>query len=457
MGDGGRGKRRAGRLVLAAGVVLLASSIDVGARAAADPGFGKAQAQLLMLDPRSAQLSFGVRFGPTVADHRNTVARAQAQSTDYGLIGGAITGDNCDTGEKAAIGREDLPQPMRADSRTPGDGDERTVSEGPITQSVRADERPSARATSRLVEADLPGIASVRGATNSTSSGVDQDGNPLVTATVDIAQIDLLGGAVRLGPLHWEATNGGPKGPTGKFTLGEATIGGVPIPSQDASVVFEAVNNVLSQVGIVVIPPTTHLETDTIFVDPIKIGVAPNQLRDQVSGAVIAAIQPIREQLFQALIDASCSSGGAITVIDILLGSVTGGGSFTAVLGGAQAQFVKTSGGVQLGGGSGGAPGGPVLGGSTGGSTGGAFAPLPTGAGSGSTGGPGGSTGGTGGTGVSVPAVAAADVADASDGAAPVALGVLALGALLVEADRRKMRQAGVAATPSSPTEDLSG
>jgi hypothetical protein len=43
----------------------------------------------------------------------------------------------------------------------------------------------------------------------------------------------------------------------------------------------------------------------------------------------------------------------------------------------------------------------------------------------------------------------------ASDGAVAVALCTLLLGALLVEADRRKMRQAGVAGAPppSVPTE----
>jgi hypothetical protein len=439
-------KGRTGRLIVAAGVVLLAASAQTRTSVAAvDLGFGKAQAQLLMLDPRSAQLSFGVRFGPTVADHRNLVARAQAQSTDYGLIGGAITGDDCATGQKAAISGSDLPQPFRADSRVPKDATERSVSEGPITQSVQADGRPFARATSRLAEADLPGILTIKGAQNTTRSGVDDDGNPFVSADVDVATISVLGGIVELGPLHWEATNRGDGKPTGLFTIGRASIGGTPIPTQDASSTVAAINNVLAQLGIVLLPPVSHVETDTIFVDPIKFGVAPNATRDLLAGEVVAALQPVREQLFQALIDASCSSGGAITVIDILLGSVTGGGSLTAVVGGAQAQFIRNTAGAQLDAGSGDA-GGLDLGGTSSGDGGLVVPDVPD------------TT--PGGTAVTTPGRAGRTAATttagtASDGAVAVAVCTLLLGGLLIEADRRKMRQAGTvgAAPPSVPTE----
>ena len=431
-----------GRLAIVfGGVLLVASLVSPASQAATQPGFGKAQAGILMLDPRSAQLSFGVRFGPTVSDHRNQVARAQAQSTDYGLIGSALTGSGCDGGDPF-IRPEDLPKPMRADSRNPKDLAEREVSEGPITQSVQADPRPYARATSRLVEASLPGIAELGGSATETISGVDDEGVPFVRAISDIASLSLAG-VVKLGGLHWEAQQNGDEQPTGSFTIGSATIGGVPVPTQDASALVQAVNAVLSQLGLVMTPPVTHVEDDTIFVDPIKIGIAPNQTRDLIAGETLAALQPAREALFQVLLDSSCDSGAAITVADILLGSVTGGGSLTAVVGGAQAQYIPPAAGVRVGGDTG-ASGGPALGGSDGFTGPGAFQPS---TGDAAVGAPRTSTT----TPPSRPTSVRTSLAD--DHAVPVALLALLLGALLVEADRRKMRQAGVAVSTLPSTE----
>jgi hypothetical protein len=432
-----------GRLAIVfGGVLLVASLVSPASQAATQPGFGKAQAGILMLDPRSAQLSFGVRFGPTVSDHRNQVARAQAQSTDYGLIGSALTGSGCDGGDPF-VRAEDLPKPMRADSRNPKDLAEREVSEGPITQSVQADPRPYARATSRLVEASLPGIAEVGGAATETISGVDDEGVPLIRAISDVASLSVAGGVVKLGGLHWEAQQHGDDEPTGSFTIGSATIGGVPIPTQDASAVVAAVNALLQQLGLSLSPPVTHVEDDTIFVDPIRLGIAPNQTRDLLAGQVFAALQPAREALFQVLLDSSCNSGAAITVADILLGSITGGGSLTAVIGGAQAQFIPPASGVSLGGDAG-TGGGPTLGGTDGFGGPRAFQPD------------------TGGAAVTVPGratttpsarPASVRTSFADDHAVPVALLALLLGALLVEADRRKMRQAGVAVSTLPSTE----
>jgi hypothetical protein len=428
------GARRAGRTALALGLVLSAASVDLTATSGASsaaasavtrPGFGKAQAQLLMLDPRSAQLSFGVRFGPTVSDHRNAVARAQAQSTDYGLIGSALTGAGC-SGTPPPFSAEQLPQPLRADSRVPADAKEATVVEGPITQSVVAEPRPYAHATSRLAEAVLPGILTIEGATDATTSGVDAKGVALVHADVEVARLQLLGGIVDLSGLHWEATNRAGAEAFGAFTIGAASIGGTPLPTQDASATIAAVNAVLSQLGIVILPPVSHLEGDTIFVDPIKIGVAPTATR-------------AREALFKALLDASCDSAAVITVADILLGSVTGGGSLTAAIGGAQAQLIPDDGAAE--------PSSPTTRTSSPEpepvGTGAPFAFAPTAPAP---------TGGTAAAPTSLrPRTTAAHLGHASDGALAVGLGALGLGAVLVEADRRKMRQAGVAALPATP------
>ena len=142
---------------------------------------------------------------------------------------------------------------------------------------------------------------------------------------------------------------------------------------------------------------------------------------------------------------ASCDSAALITVLDILLGSFTGGGSLTVNIGGAQAQLWPTPRASAASGppGSGRrprsrpAPGRPAAPGS----------PA---------------------RGPAAPAVGSArhrrrpisprarwpppTSGTESDGALAVGLLALALGAVLVEADRRKMRQAGDRAVAPIPS-----
>ena len=52
---------------------------------------------------------------------------------------------------------------------------------------------------------------------------------------------------------------------------------------------------------------------------------------------VLGAIQPVRENLYDALLAQDCGNDTYITVADIAIGSVTGAGSFSLELGGVQA------------------------------------------------------------------------------------------------------------------------
>jgi hypothetical protein len=52
---------------------------------------------------------------------------------------------------------------------------------------------------------------------------------------------------------------------------------------------------------------------------------------------LLGGVQPVRQQTFDELLAQSCSFASGITVADILVGSITGGGSFSVVLGGVQA------------------------------------------------------------------------------------------------------------------------
>jgi hypothetical protein len=71
--------------------------------------------------------------------------------------------------------------------------------------------------------------------------------------------------------------------------------------------------------------------------DPLQIKVVPNALRDGLLNPVLQGLQPIREALFKALLDADCSWGTYITLLDVVISSLTGGGYFAVSLGGANA------------------------------------------------------------------------------------------------------------------------
>jgi hypothetical protein len=407
-----------GRAALAVGALSIGSLVrGAPVEAVADPGLGQASAQLLRIEPTSAGLSFGIIVAPISSDHRNDVARAVAQSTNFGLVGAALTGESC-TGADPAIPPEALPKVLRTDSRDADAGTAKSVVEGPVTETVVADGRPDARSTGRLADLGLPGIVSLAGLSERTRSGLDADGIREATAHAEAADVVLLGGLVELHAITWDGRQHGTQGATGTFAIGGASIAGSPVPTQDPDALLEAVNAVTSPLGVTVAPPEVREIGDSIFVDPLTIAVVPNAGRDAVAATLLAGAQPLREAVFGALIDADCGNAAYITVLDILLGSITGSGTFKLSIGGVDAGSSAVDGFAFAG-----AtrlvpptPAGPAE------SSGSALAPAPVAAQP---------------TTAGRTAPVAASVEDVSDGALAVALVALVLGAVLVELDRR--------------------
>jgi hypothetical protein len=275
------------------------------------------------------------------------------------------------------------------------------------------------------------------------------NGQRVATATVDIANLTIAG-VVALNGLHWKGvySTGTKTTYSGEFTVGSLTVGGVPVPVQSPKAVIDLLNQVLGPLGVVITWPTAHLNGDALFVDPLTIAVEPNAGRDAITGGVLNAIQPIREPLFDALLKATCQAATPILISDVVIGSITGAGSFGLELGGVHASTGTITLSDFLGGGGESAPEtatGAVTGGGVGG-TGGS------------------SLGSTGDLGPTVPGPTStsgsAPTASPTSGAtsaaaheklppgvrggalAAVAGGVLGLVLLLAEGDRRKMRKA---------------
>ena len=242
---------------------------------------------------------------------------------------------------------------------------------------------------------------------------------------------------------------------SGSFTIEGITVAGesLPIPEDNPVEQLAEANAVLEPLGFRITPPTVRNESGIQFVDPMRIGIVPSTARESVLGPVFNGLQPVRESVFDALIEADCGNASYITVLDIVLNSVTGAGSLNMELGGVTASSNEIAFTSFLGG-LGGAPSLPPL------SAGGASPSALGSAGGTSSSLSGGSSGSAGGVTAAPPTTVAsssggqeagdeqavADVQPISGsrgGAlAGVGLGGLALLAALAAADRAQMRRA---------------
>jgi len=448
--------RRTRRVFAAVTFAVLAMALQVDPGAAQEgslsPGRGQAIARAYKVNPKAAGLSLGISLGLSLAGHQNTAATAESRAVDLGIIGTLLAAEGCDGGDPT-LPAENQPQPLSVSSRDEGAAEGKTEDEDtpPGTGRKRALARqdPYAEAETIVTPFEIPGVLQVSGGRSLTTSGV-VEGVREALARVEIGRISFAGGAVELGGLTWVARHrtGGEELVEGTFSIGSAAIAGTPIPTDggDPAQVLGPVNEALAPLGFVITPPTARSASGIQFVDPISIGIVPSAQRDSVSNTLLGPIQPVRESLFQAIIDQDCGNDTYITVADVVLGALTGAGSLTLELGGVQASTSDIAFSSRLGGlgqGSLGALPSSGTGGSSLGSVSstGTGAALPTGGGSAAVPevAPSSSGGGT--------PLATTPASSSSDGArggamAAVALGGLVLVALTAEADRRRMRRA---------------
>ena len=59
-------------------------------------GTATATSQAFALMPRTGGFAYTITGGSSIADYRGTLAQAEAQSLDFGLIGTSLTAEGCD-------------------------------------------------------------------------------------------------------------------------------------------------------------------------------------------------------------------------------------------------------------------------------------------------------------------------------------------------------------------------
>ena len=351
---------------VASGAMVILGAVGLGgspARADTSPGVGSSYAQSLQVTPHEGALAVGVVLGEALAGHTNKVARAQSQGEDLGSIGLSLEGYNCGTQpspQQVAL----IPQALQTETGQPGAAQGQTVQPtdgvskaSPTswppswgsTEHVQADDKPYGEADTSYGLID-GGAFTVAGMTSKAWSGL-VNGTRVAGATSDIGSINLVAGQVQLKHLHWEVAypSGGAGAPTGSFSIGQMTIGGTAVPTADPSAALAAANKVLGVLGIEIDAPSLSQAQGVEFVSPLEIRVVPNDTRDKILLAAIVPAQgaehPIAQGLEegfnpaepQQIVQALCQSDTPITVADITIASIDGGGYFSAGFGGVNA------------------------------------------------------------------------------------------------------------------------
>ena len=433
---------------------LLAASPAASGQEGIEPGLGNAYAQGVKVDPRTGRLSFGITYGMALAGHQNNVAVAESRSVDLGVIGTTLAGEGCDGGDPT-FPREDQPQPLVARSTEEGSGEEKVENENGVEKRALASGEPVARSVAVTAASGDDAVLKVGATRSITESGII-DGARVARAVTEVSGISFAGGQVVLRGLKWEAVyqTAPAEATSGTFTVEGIEIAGekLPIPEDNPLEPLAEANAALEPLGFRITPPTVRNESGIQFVDPLRIGIVPAETRESVLGPIFNGIQPVRESVFDALIEADCGNASYITILDIVLGSISGAGSLGLELGGVTATSNEIAFTSFLGG-LGAAPSLPPL------SSGLGSSPSASGGGS-SPSLSGGSSAPSGAAATTPPTTVASAPADAGGGEqaaiadveplsgsrggalAGVGLGGLALLAALAAADRAQMRRA---------------
>jgi hypothetical protein len=425
-------------------------------------GTANATAQAIQLAPSTGGLSYNATLAESLAGFQSTEGQAQSQTLDPGAIGLALTTQQCN-GSQPPVKQSQLPQPAVAESNNGDASQAKTVQgtngAGVGVENASAKTTPAGVAKTTLTALDIPGIIDVSGGTSNAQAQVIGNKTREATASSEIAQVSLLGGQVILDGLQWHSTHRTGEGASqqGSFTVGSLTLGGkvMPVGPDQISTALDQVNKVLAPTGFHITPSTTINQSDgSVLESPLSVGIDASALGQQVLAPGLAAAEPVRDAITNALIKIDCRIGIPLLLADIAVGPLAGGGGLDINLGGATSLTNGTAYanpfGVDLGGGSLGAStlgdASGTGGGTTGAGAAGGSLASPGSAVAGQTpsaaGNPPGSIGGGVPGGRALGAVTNASNTTGTGAALPVGLGALALVVILAGMDYARARRA---------------
>jgi len=355
----------------AASLSLVGAALIIPAASASGafiPGTATGISQAFALAPRTGGFAYTVTGGSSIADYRGSLAQAESQSANFGLIGTSLTAQGCD-GSAPTVSPDQLPQPLIAESdkgNSSKSADQAGIAQSGVLaagghETVSVTTVPSSTASFDGNNLTIPGVAAATGMTTSAAAELIPGKARTASADAAVGRLSLLGGVVVLDNLRWTADQRSGAGAYARasFTAGDVIVNGQTQSgsADQLATVFDAVNSVLAPSGLHVSLPVVKKTSNGVTVTPLSIGIDDSTLGAAIVNPVLTASQPVQEQIQNILYGFSCKFGTAFTVEDIGLSAVDGTGGADLVFGGVSAASDGTSyanpfGNVSLGSGS---------------------------------------------------------------------------------------------------------
>ena len=340
---------------VAAGVGLVELGSSSGADTSFVPGDALARAQAISLAPTTGGLNYAITLATSVSNYQDMQAQSLSQTIDLGAIGTSLEAQGCD-GSAPTLPKSDVPPPVQAES-TDGNQSLSEQRHAPVlagrprhrqrgghrhhaTVVGLADDGVEHLGAGRVAggqraDVEREGLHRQRGHPDRHVHGgrradlarqrCRRPGRPALVGHPAVRRDDDL----RRDVLH-RLTQ---RGRRARRPLRARAAAGNP------QTVLNVINTALTPVGLNVQWPTQSTLSDgTVQISPLVVGIDNNALGQQVVGANENSVQPVREALVNALLSANCNFATELTVGDIGLGVLSGGGNLNLEFGGASAE-----------------------------------------------------------------------------------------------------------------------
>lgn len=354
-GSGGGVIRKVGGWVLSAAILSLgAVPASSSVRAVSPTGFnngaGEAYAKIMSAKAIAGSTEIGVDFGIALAKYQGSVGIAEGRAYDLGIIE-ALLSSSCD-GSPPTIDKATINQGIRVDSRDVAPlqlQPTKVVGIGSNpkevgTQWSGATNLPWAHAGTDLLPLDF-GMR-VEGAHNEATTQV-KDGVRRSEASMTADKLVFMGILTLYKP-RWEAVvaNGNAQESRGSFTFERARLFGVDLDPKTAE---RDIMRGLSdwsrsfyEMGLRFDYPEVRVEGDRVEVTPMAIRIIDSPAGKKGVGPFLEAIQPLRQILFEYLLELDCNFATTITILDVLLGVLSGAGGMHITTGGVTVEVDDT-------------------------------------------------------------------------------------------------------------------
>jgi hypothetical protein len=344
--------------MLAGSLALVGTSGGAAAQEEFINGSGRADAKILRMGPSAGRLSMAPTIGLTLADYLGTLGRGESRTADFAALDGSVPED---FKSKMPIVRAESTEDDAGTTRRggfAGTPPESPVKVGGSEQTATASKDPKGSSTYTLGAYGLAPLFELGSSTASASAGVIGGKTREALGTTKVSSLKLGGGAVTLNGLTWEAVQRTGDGAAAKadFRVDSVTMLqspgtgplGVPLPPVPVTVpvpgggtaldqVLPQINAALKPSGLILAVPSKSTDGGVSRVGPLGIQVADSEVGRTVLGPVLGGLQPIRDPLTGALINADSGFSTAVLLADVAVGIFSGSGRNDIEIGGASA------------------------------------------------------------------------------------------------------------------------